>query len=276
MATAHQKAAQYTCPMHPEVTQDHPGTCPKCGMALVPNEPGAEGAAKQVGEHEEHEARSAGDHQEMVRQMRAPWLWTNFTVIALGLWLTTSPFTFGYMRSDLSGFVNQVTEERGLAPVETRGAVMAWNDGLSGILLALFATLALWPYPRTDFWGRWGVCAVGIWLQFAPLLLWSPSPAAYINDTLIGALAIGLSVLVPMMPGRRPLRARHHSCPHLPRLAAAALTAQHVARNDREAEGRSSPLVSNQQAEAAVFAGATGSGFHSIRKERFMATVQKD
>ncbi len=24
----------YTCPMHPEVEQDHPGECPKCGMAL--------------------------------------------------------------------------------------------------------------------------------------------------------------------------------------------------------------------------------------------------
>ena len=28
-------AAVYTCPMHPEVTSDTPGTCPKCGMALV-------------------------------------------------------------------------------------------------------------------------------------------------------------------------------------------------------------------------------------------------
>ncbi len=26
----------YTCPMHPEVAQDHPGYCPKCGMALEP------------------------------------------------------------------------------------------------------------------------------------------------------------------------------------------------------------------------------------------------
>ncbi len=25
---------QYTCPMHPEIIQDHPGSCPKCGMAL--------------------------------------------------------------------------------------------------------------------------------------------------------------------------------------------------------------------------------------------------
>ena len=29
-------AAKYTCPMHPEVVQDHPGACPKCGMALEP------------------------------------------------------------------------------------------------------------------------------------------------------------------------------------------------------------------------------------------------
>jgi P-type Cu+ transporter len=28
----------YTCPMHPEVQQDHPGACPKCGMALEPKD----------------------------------------------------------------------------------------------------------------------------------------------------------------------------------------------------------------------------------------------
>ncbi len=27
---------EYVCPMHPEVVQDHPGSCPKCGMALEP------------------------------------------------------------------------------------------------------------------------------------------------------------------------------------------------------------------------------------------------
>ena len=26
----------YTCPMHPEIKQDHPGDCPKCGMPLEP------------------------------------------------------------------------------------------------------------------------------------------------------------------------------------------------------------------------------------------------
>ena len=29
-------AAEYICPMDPEVRQDHPGACPKCGMALEP------------------------------------------------------------------------------------------------------------------------------------------------------------------------------------------------------------------------------------------------
>ncbi len=28
--------ALYTCPMHPEIEQDEPGACPKCGMGLVP------------------------------------------------------------------------------------------------------------------------------------------------------------------------------------------------------------------------------------------------
>jgi Cu+-exporting ATPase len=31
-----QGKAIYTCPMHPEVQQDHPGNCPKCGMTLEP------------------------------------------------------------------------------------------------------------------------------------------------------------------------------------------------------------------------------------------------
>lgn len=32
----------YICPMHPEVRQDHSGTCPKCGMALEPEMPSDE------------------------------------------------------------------------------------------------------------------------------------------------------------------------------------------------------------------------------------------
>ena len=38
-----QEGGAWTCPMHPEVRQDRPGTCPKCGMELVP-----------VGDHQDH------------------------------------------------------------------------------------------------------------------------------------------------------------------------------------------------------------------------------
>ncbi|HXN34189.1 MAG TPA: heavy metal translocating P-type ATPase [Polyangiaceae bacterium] len=32
-------SGNYTCPMHPEVRHDRPGSCPKCGMALEPLQP---------------------------------------------------------------------------------------------------------------------------------------------------------------------------------------------------------------------------------------------
>lgn len=35
-AEAGEGAALYTCPMHPEIREEHPGDCPKCGMALEP------------------------------------------------------------------------------------------------------------------------------------------------------------------------------------------------------------------------------------------------
>ena len=34
--------AKYTCPMHPEIVQDAPGSCPICGMTLEPMMPSAD------------------------------------------------------------------------------------------------------------------------------------------------------------------------------------------------------------------------------------------
>ena len=39
-AAAAPEGTIYTCPMHPEIRQDRPGNCPKCGMALEPLMPG--------------------------------------------------------------------------------------------------------------------------------------------------------------------------------------------------------------------------------------------
>lgn len=38
----------YVCPMHPQIVQDHPGTCPICGMALVPMKDAGGEAASQI------------------------------------------------------------------------------------------------------------------------------------------------------------------------------------------------------------------------------------
>jgi uncharacterized membrane protein len=130
-------------------------------------------------------------HDAMVREMRAPWLWTNATIITLGLWLISSPWTFGY-----------------------QSAAMTWSDAVSGALLATLAAAAF--IPRLDFFGRWGVALIGAWLQFAPLVLWAPTAAAYLNDTIVGALAIALSILVPMMPGMAHHMAMQQPGPDIP------------------------------------------------------------
>ncbi|WP_083438444.1 copper-transporting P-type ATPase [Caldimonas brevitalea] len=64
-AAAPSGAAVYTCPMHPEVRQDRPGNCTKCGMHLVPE--GAVGSATAHAHHghggmPRHEAAHGHDH----------------------------------------------------------------------------------------------------------------------------------------------------------------------------------------------------------------------
>ncbi len=40
----HGATVEYTCPMHPEIVQDEPGSCPICGMTLVPRDAPTESA----------------------------------------------------------------------------------------------------------------------------------------------------------------------------------------------------------------------------------------
>lgn len=51
----------YTCPMHPEVEQDKPGTCPKCGMRLVESEMKMDNEKMDHGsmKHEDHAMKEA-------------------------------------------------------------------------------------------------------------------------------------------------------------------------------------------------------------------------
>lgn len=49
-STEHEQMAkvQYTCTMHPEVLQDEPGKCPKCGMELVKKDGGDHDSTQHV------------------------------------------------------------------------------------------------------------------------------------------------------------------------------------------------------------------------------------
>ena len=51
-----QSGGQYVCPMHPEVTSDKPGECPKCGMTLEPVTPPADDSKSDA--HESHSVRA--------------------------------------------------------------------------------------------------------------------------------------------------------------------------------------------------------------------------
>ncbi|MEO8850896.1 MAG: copper-translocating P-type ATPase [Allobranchiibius sp.] len=75
-------AVEYTCPMHPEVTNDGPGTCPICGMGLEPTEVTAD----------------TGPNEELVDMTRRFWI---------GLALALPVFLLE-MGSHLFGFVRDL------------------------------------------------------------------------------------------------------------------------------------------------------------------------
>src|ERR687891_1385136 len=76
---------------------------------------------------------------------------------------------------------------------------MIVSDLAAGTLIVILGSLTL--SPRFDL-ARWGLCFSGIWLLFAPLIFWTSDAGAYANDTIVGALVIVFSVLIPMMPSR--------------------------------------------------------------------------
>jgi hypothetical protein len=145
-----------------------------------------------------HPSAAMHAHMQQMEAMRRNMLWTQFAVIALGAWLLTSPWQFGLFDASAAQAVRDVTGERGLWPEALRNRVLGYSDVVCGVLLMLFGALALSSRRQ---WAQWGTAGVGLWLMFAPLLCWTSSAAAYNNDLAVGALAIALSVLVPMMPG---------------------------------------------------------------------------
>lgn len=144
-------------------------------------------------QHEEHDPR------QMTRRYHRSTLWIPVTVVICGAWLISSPFTFGYTDLAEAGpRVAEITQMRNLPEPDVRARWMLASDLVAGLLLLVFGGLSLKP---GRVWSRWAACLVGVWLLFAPLMLWTPSAAAFAIDTTIGVLVIALTILIPKMPG---------------------------------------------------------------------------
>ncbi len=130
---------------------------------------------------------------QMVQMHHMQTLWIYWTVVLLGCWLVLSPLTFSYAK----GTVMPAGGRPVWLSLAGRISAMKWSDIVSGILLVIFGLRSLKPDRPISVWIS---CFIGIWLSMAPLLFWSPSAVAYLNDTLVGMLVVSLTVLIPGMP----------------------------------------------------------------------------
>jgi nucleoside-diphosphate-sugar epimerase len=118
-------------------------------------------------------------HEAHYRAEHRAGRWAHFANIALGIWLLTQPAMIGVAEPWL-----------------------AWTERLAGATLILLATLALsWRMG----WARWACAAIGALVMAAPFVFWTTNPAAYLSDTLVGALVFGFAVCTRPAIGPTPL-----------------------------------------------------------------------
>ena len=130
---------------------------------------------------------------EMLHMHHMNTLWIYWLLIMLGIWMIASPLTFDYG----IGTVEPSGGRDVWLSLADRIAAMKWSDIISGLLLVFFGWRALTPNRPISVWL---CCFVGIWISMAPLIFWAPTAVAYLNGTLVGALVIALTILIPGMP----------------------------------------------------------------------------
>lgn len=136
---------------------------------------------------------SHDDRHHMLVMHHKQTLWIYWTLVVLGFWVLVSPLTFSYAKAtvDPSG-------GREIWLTLSQWALfMTWSDIVAGLALIIFGWRSLTPNRPISLWI---CCFVGVWLTFAPLFVWAPTGAAYLNATLVGAWVIALSILIPGMP----------------------------------------------------------------------------
>ena len=153
-------------------------------------------AEKSMNKNQEHGGgmmMDSGQRREMLNMHHSNTLWIYWTIIMLGVWMVASPLTFDYAKN--------VVEPSGGRDVwlsmSSRISAMKWSDIISGLLLIFFGWRSLTPNRPYSIWI---CCFIGIWISMAPLIFWSPTAVGYLNGTMVGALVIALSILIPGMP----------------------------------------------------------------------------
>ena len=121
----------------------------------------------------DHEARRKVEHGQ--------WRWAHFVNIGLGSWLLTQPLLLG-------------VQEPGLRVGEMS----------MGLLLMLAASVAL---SWRAVWARWLCAGIGTVVMALPFLSSTTNAAAYLSDTLVGALIFGLAVCSKPEPGSSAIAA---------------------------------------------------------------------
>lgn len=121
-------------------------------------------------------------HETEYRQTHHDNVWAHFLNMGLALWLITAPVTLGY-----------------------ESQAMIWSDVISGLVLLVVSFISLsWRFH----FARWICGAIGLWVLGAPLIFWAPTAAAYLNDTVVGMLVMGLAIATRPMPGISPIAAQ--------------------------------------------------------------------
>jgi len=135
------------------------------------------------GAKDEHPAPHAmrREHEDRRRTEHGDNRWVHMMNVALGSWLFTQPLL-----------------------INVEEPALRLGEMFLGALLMIFATASLSLRAQ---WARWGCAAIGIIVMALPFMFWTASAAAYLSDTLVGALIVGFAVGTKPEPGVSPIAA---------------------------------------------------------------------
>ncbi|WP_374672670.1 NAD-dependent epimerase/dehydratase family protein [Acidovorax temperans] len=129
-------------------------------------------AASQAG-HDPENLRQR--HLQQFAAEHADNRWPHFVNIALGSWLFTQPLL-----------------------IHVQEPMLRWSEMALGALLMVFATAAL---SQRGTAARWLCAGIGMLVMAIPFLFHTGNAAAYLSDSLVGALIFGFAVCLKPEPG---------------------------------------------------------------------------